>query len=101
MQQDSTNTQFHRIAAATADPLTVEERALASAARQALLQQTAKHPVSAAVLWLTCAHLAAYTTLPSQVIHRQVVPMSPAQSGRRLVGWPIILLPCAVSSAAH
>lgn len=50
----------------------MEERALALAARQALLQQTAKQPVTAAVLWLTCAHLAAYNTLPSQVIHRQV-----------------------------
>ena len=54
----------------TADPLTMEERALASAARQALLQQTARQPVPAAILWLTCAHLAAYNTLPSQVIHR-------------------------------
>lgn len=50
----------------------MEERALAPAARQALLQQTARYPVSTAVLWLTCAHLAAYNTLPSQVIHRQV-----------------------------
>ena len=50
----------------------MEERALALAARQALLQQTAKQPGTAAVLWLTCAHLAAYNTLPSQVIHRQV-----------------------------
>lgn len=56
----------------TADPLTMEERALAPAARQALLHHTAKQPVTAAVLWLTCAHVAAYTTLPSHVIHRQV-----------------------------
>ena len=56
----------------TADALTMEERALAVAARQALLQQTAKQPVTAAVLWLTCVHLAAYNTLPSQAIHRQV-----------------------------
>ena len=55
----------------------MEERALALAARQALLQQTAKQPGTAAVLWLTCAHLAAYNTLPSQIIHRQVALTAP------------------------
>lgn len=54
----------------SADPLTMEERALGGAARQALLQQLHDHPNNAAVLWLTCAHLAAYNTLPSPVIHR-------------------------------
>lgn len=53
-----------------ADPLILEERFLAGAARQAVLQQLHDQPVNAAVLWLTCAHLAAYNTLPLQVVHR-------------------------------
>jgi hypothetical protein len=54
----------------SADPLQMGEHALGGAARQALLQQLQDQPANAAVLWVTCAHLAAYNTLPSQVIHR-------------------------------
>ena len=54
----------------SADPLKMAEHALGGAARQALLQQLQDQPANAAVLWVTCAHLAAYNTLPSQVIHR-------------------------------
>ncbi|KAL0033603.1 hypothetical protein WJX79_007018 [Trebouxia sp. C0005] len=52
------------------DPLKMAEHTLGGAARQALLQQLQDQPANAAVLWVTCAHLAAYNTLPSQVIHR-------------------------------
>lgn len=53
-----------------ADPLEVEEHALSSAARLAVLQQLQDQPVNAAVLWVSAAHLAAYNALPPQVIHR-------------------------------
>ena len=53
-----------------ADPLEVEEHALGGAARLAVLQQLQDQPVDAAVLWISCAHLAAYNVLPAQVIHR-------------------------------
>lgn len=39
-------------------------------ARQALLHQMQQHPSNAAVLWLACAHLVAYNSLPDQAIHR-------------------------------
>ena len=55
-----------------ADALAMEERALGPAARQALLAQLHQQPGNAAVLWLACAHLAAYNTLPPQTVHRSV-----------------------------
>lgn len=55
---------------AVKDPLAMEERALGPAARQALLAQLRQQPGNAAVLWLACAHLAAYNTLPPQTVHR-------------------------------
>ena len=53
-----------------ADPLRVEEKALPAAARQVLLQQMQHQPDNAAVLWLVCAHMAAYSSLPDQAVHR-------------------------------
>lgn len=50
--------------------MAMEEKALPAAARQALLQQMQHQPSNAAGLWLTCAHFAAYNSLPDQVVHR-------------------------------
>ena len=46
-----------------------EER-LAPTAQAALLRGLHTHPTPLAVLWLACAHLAAYGRLPDGVLHR-------------------------------
>ena len=63
---------------AAAEALEADAKAVPAIGRRALLRVLHRRPAEAAVLWLTCAHVAAWQRLPDDILDRWAARKIPA-----------------------